>query len=143
MESSAHYLFENLELQLNLHGKLLSILEKKRRAVIERDLGGLEAALSSEENIVEEIRHLTDGRTAIMEKFAERHGIQPEEIRLGKIGEYLPEQTLKAFEETLHELSESAGKIIELDTLTLPRRKTKKAKRPVSTPCIEPVPVVA
>jgi hypothetical protein len=143
MESSAHYLFENLELQLALHGELLSILEKKRRAVIERDLGGLEAALSSEENIVEEIRHLTEGRTSIMEKFAERHGILPEEIRLGKIGEYLPEQTLNAFEETLVELSESAGKIIELDTLTLPRRKAKKAKTATSPSCAQPVAVVA
>ena len=143
MESSAHYLFENLELQLNLHGELLSILEKKRRAVIERDLGGLEAALSSEENVVDEIRHLTEGRTAIMEKFAERHGLQPEEIRLGKIGEYLPQQTLNAFEDTLLELSESAGKIIELDTTTLPRRKVKKAKRPVSSPCVGPASVVA
>lgn len=143
MESSAHYLFENLELQLDLHGELLSLLEKKRRAVIERDIGGLEAALSSEESVVEEIRHLTEGRTAIMEKFAERHGLLPHEIRLSKIGEYLPQQTLNAFEETLHELSESAGKIIELDTTTLPRRKGKSTKRAASSPCIKSAPVVA
>ena len=143
MESSAHYLFENLELQLDRHGELLCILEKKRRAVIERDLGGLEAALSSEENVVEEIKHLTEGRTSIMEKFAERHGLLPEEIRLSKIGEYLPQQTLNAFEETLCELSETAGKIIELDTLTLPRRKAKKTRRAASSPCIQPAPVVA
>ncbi len=143
MESSAHYLFEKLELQLELHGELLSLLEKKRRAVIERDLGGLEAALSSEENVVNEIRHLTEGRTAIMDKFAERHGLLPDEIRLSKIGEYLPQQTLNAFEETLCELSETAGKIIELDTLTLPRRKTKKAKSTASSPCVQSVSVVA
>ena len=143
MESSAHYLFENLELQLDLHGELLSILEKKRRAVIERDLGGLEAALSNEENVVEEIRHLTEGRTAIMEKFAERHGLLPEEIRLSKIGEYLPQQTLNAFEETLCELSETAGKIIELDATTIPRRKVKKARSTASSPCVQPASVVA
>ncbi len=143
MESSAHYLFENLKLQLNLHGSLLSLLEKKRIAVIERDLGGLEAALSKEEGMVEKIKHLTEGRTAIMEKFAERHGLLPHEIRLSKIGEYLPQQTLNAFEETLHELSESAGKIIELDTLTLPKRKGKRTKRAASSSCVEPAPVVA
>jgi len=142
MESSAHYLFENLKLQLNLHGSLLSLLEKKRRAVIERDLGGLEAALSKEEDVVEEIRHLTEGRTAIIEKFAERHGLLPHEIRLSKIGEYLSQDVLGVFEETLYGLSDTARKIVELDTLALPKRKGKRTKRSAS-PCINHAPVVA
>lgn len=142
MESSAHYLFENLKLQLNLHGGLLSLLEKKRRAVIERDLGGLEAALSREESVVEKIRHLTEGRTAIMEKFAERHGLLPHEIKLSKIGEYLPQHVLDAFEETLYELSETAAKIVELDTLTLPKKRPKRTGR-TGRPCVAPASVVA
>ncbi len=142
MESSAHYLFENLKLQLNLHGGLLSLLEKKHRAIIERDLGGLEAALSREEDVVEEIRHLTEGRPAIMEKFAERHGLLPHEIKLSKIGEYLPRHVLDAFEETLYELSETARKIVELDTLTLPKKRGKRAGRH-GLPCVSPTSVVA
>ncbi len=142
MESSAHYLFENLKLQLNLHDSLLSLLEKKRRAVIERDLGGLEATLSKEEGVVEKIRHLTEGRTAIMEKFAERHGLLPHEIKLSKIGEYLPQNVLGVFEETLYGLSETARKIVELDILTLPGRKGKRTKRSAS-PCINHASVVA
>ncbi len=142
MKSSAHYLFENLKLQLNLHGNLLSLLEKKRRAVIERDLGGLEAALSEEEGMVEEIKHLTEGRTAIMEKFAERHGLLPHEIRLSKIGEGLPQHVRDAFEGTLRELSETARKLVELDTITLPKRKGKRTKRSAST-CISHASVVA
>lgn len=142
MESSAHYLFENLKLQLDLHGSLLFLLEKKRRAVIERDLGGLEAALSREEDVVKKIRHLTEGRTAIMEKFAERHGLLPHEVSLSKIGKYLPQHVLDVFEETLYELSETAHKIAELDILTLPKRKGKRAKRS-APPCISTASVVA
>ncbi len=141
MKSSTHYLFENLKLQLNLHGVLLSLLEKKRRAVIERDLGGLEAALSQEEDVVEKIRHLTEGRTAIMEKFAERHGLLTHEIGLSLIGGDLPQDARDAFEEILFELSETAHKIVELDTLTLPKRKKKRAGR-AGFPCVSPASVV-
>lgn len=142
MESSAHYLFENLKLQLNLHNNLLSLLAKKRRAVIERDLGGLEAVVSREESVVEEIKRLTEGRTAIMEKFAERHGLLPHEIKLSKIGEYLSRHVLDVFEETLHELSETAAKIVELDISTLPAKKVKRAGRP-GFPCVASASVVA
>jgi len=141
MESSTHYLFENLKLQLNLHGVLLSLIEKKRRAVIERDIGGLEAVLSREENVVEEIKRLTEGRTSIMEKFAERHGLLTNEVGLSLIGRDLPQDARDAFEEILFELSETAHKIIELDTLTLPKKKRKRAGR-ASFPCVSPASVV-
>lgn len=142
MESSAHYLFENLKLQLDLHGRLLSLLEKKRRAVIERDLGGLEAALTDEEGVVEKIKYLTEIRTAIMEKFAERFGLAPDEIKLGKIGEDLPQDMHEAFGRTLRELSGTARRIVELDTLTLPKTKGRHSKRSVF-PCATPASVLA
>ena len=124
-------MLENLKLQLSLHHELLSLLEKKRRAVIERDVGALEAALMQEEDVVETLRRLTDVRTSIMEKFAERMGMPSKEITLRSIGEKIEDEIREAFTEILQELSETAHKIVDLDTVTMPKKKPEVVASPL------------
>ncbi len=127
MTSSTHYLLENLKLQLDLHGKLISLQERKRRAVIERDLGGLEAAVSEEETVVKTAKHLTEVRGAIVERLAQRFGLAPNDIKLGKIVEKSFEEDMRrVFSQTLRDLSDSARRIVDLDTVTIPEKKTER-----------------
>lgn len=127
MTSSTHYLLENLKLQLDLHGKLISLQEKKRRAVVERDLGGLEAAVSEEETVVKTVKHLTEVRGAIVEKLAQRFGLAPNDIKLSKIVEKsFQEDMRRVFSETLRDLSDSARRIVDLDTVTIPEKEMER-----------------
>ena len=69
MQPSANYLLENMKLQLDLHDKLLSIFDRKDRAVRERKIRGLEAVMAEEQGVVGKIRHLTEVRSVIMDRF--------------------------------------------------------------------------
>ena len=127
MTSNTHYLLENLKLQLDLHGRLISLQEKKRRAVVERDIGGLEAAVADEEDVVVKVKHLTEVRGAILEKLAQRFGLAPSDIKISKIVEKsLREDMREVFSKTLHDLSDTARKIVDLDTITVPKKEEKR-----------------
>jgi len=115
MKSTVHYLLENLELQLDLQHALISLLEKKHRAVIERDQGGMEVILPEERRVVSQIRRLIDIRAAIVEKFSVRHAIPGEQRTLSGIREKFPEECRQVLDDTARSLSQTAIRIAELD----------------------------
>ena len=131
MTSSTHYLLENLKMQLDLHRKLISLQKKKKRAVIERDLGGLEAAVAQEEEVVNTVKRLTEVRTAIIEKLAERFGTNPRDAKLSEVvGKTLEEDMKEVFDKTVQDLSETARKMVDLDTIIAPKKASRTAPKP-------------
>lgn len=119
MQPSANYLLENMKLQLDLHDKLLSIFDRKDRAVREREIRGLEAVMAEEHGVVGKIRHLTEVRSVIMERFAGKCGLPAEEVKLSSIGKSLDGHFREVFSRTLQDLSETARRIIEVDNLNV------------------------
>ena len=137
MESSAHHLMENLRHQVGLHQQLLSLFEKKRRAVSERDVVGLEAVLFREEGIVTEIGRLKESTAAILEKFAQRLDVSPDDAIIDTIAAGMQEDARKGFLEVLAELTRTAREIASHDAL-----RARLVKEPVGTPAKrkEPLP---
>ena len=121
MESSAHYLLENLETQLSLHNRLLTLLKKKQRALIERDAGGLEEICSVEEGVVAKIRRLTTVRASILEKLSVRYAVPRERRNLSGIGDLFPEDLSSSLKTASFSLAQTALKIVQLDTVRMRR----------------------
>lgn len=119
MQPSAHYLLENMKLQLDLHDKLLSLFDRKNKAVRERKVRGLEAVLAEEHGVVGKIRHLTEVRGVIMERFAGKFGVSAEDIELSNIGKGLEGHLREVFVRTLQDLSKTAHMIMEVDSLNV------------------------
>jgi hypothetical protein len=117
VESSAHYLMENLRHQLGLHNELLSLFEKKRRAVSEKDVVGLEAVLFREEGVVAAIRRLKESTAAILEKFAQRLDRSPDDGIMDAVADTLGAGPREEFLHVLAELTRSAREIASHDAL--------------------------
>jgi hypothetical protein len=129
MESSAHHLMENLRHQVGLHHDLLSLFDKKRRAISERDVVGLEAVLFREEGIVTEIGRLKESTAAILEKFAQRLDVSPDDAIIDAIAASMQEDARKSFLQVLAELTRTAREIASHDAL-----RARLVKEPVGTP---------
>jgi hypothetical protein len=117
VESSAHHLTENLKHQLGMHEELLSLFEKKRRAVSEKDVVGLEAVLAREEGVVSAIRRIKESTSAILEKFAQRLDVSPDDGIINAIANTMEDNAREQFLRTLDELSASAREIASHDAL--------------------------
>jgi hypothetical protein len=129
VESSAHYLTENLRHQLSLHRELIALCAKKRRAIGERDVVGLEAILCREEGVIASIRRLKESTAAILEKFAERFHISPDDAIMDVIADSMEEDVRQGFCATLHELTLTAREIASHDAL-----RAHLVKHPVGVP---------
>jgi len=145
---------ENLRHQAGLHDELLSLFGKKRRAISERDVVGLEAVLAREEGIVAGIKRLKESTAAILEKFAQRLDVSPDDGIMDAIAAGMREDVRKSFFGVLSELTRTAQEIASHDALRArlvkepvgasagrseavsepsPRRTVRRARRKVHT----------
>ena len=94
---------------------LLAIFEKKRRAIAESNVVGLEAVLCREEEIVTSISRLKASTASILEKFAERFAISPDDTLMKTIAASLEQKDREQFTRILSDLTDTAQKIASHD----------------------------
>ncbi len=125
---SGFHLLDNLETQLNLHRMLLSVLEAKRRAAIERDVFGMEAAGKKEQAILERIERMERWRDTILESMGQRAG-RTERLPLEEVLHLLPAEAAAKCKILIQRLTDSCRQIVLLKGF-LPSVTASRFRRP-------------
>ncbi len=88
-------LFEIMENLNNNLEHLLIVSRDKRKAIVQRDLEGLEASIKSEEKLLNEIHKLENSRLGILKSFNSDEPVDEKEkvdLLMNKISSELPEK---------------------------------------------------
>ncbi|WP_407307272.1 flagellar protein FlgN [Desulfosporosinus sp. SB140] len=144
---------DNLKKQVLLYGKILSIEERKQKALLANNLQEIEVTTGLEEQLLLEAGHLERERLSWAEQIGQALGKKPEDLTLAELAEHFPvlqevrlelEQVVGSLKE-IHELNtqllQQAMKIVDFtlgmmthqdkNTYTHPGRKEKDGNKAV------------